>query len=175
MRPRKADLDREFRALERRPNGALRAKREALQSLDFVMVFLLGFETAAPWDFGSNHGYLPVRVHTTKPGNYKGLIKKLQAEQPRYKLVRYGHIWTGSDKHAKRLKDRLDTALLGSLADDNMHGTWKNIASPSETWDLLLIEAVRDIKAGGETIEFYSDAAVERAMKKKEFGGLHAG
>lgn len=165
--------DNEYSQLEAR-HRVSEAMRSARRSLDYVMVALIGYEQEAPWDFGYNDGYLPVRVHTTKPGNYRALLKKLQAEQPRYKLVRYGFVWVASDQHAKRLKAKLDEALLGCATQRRqLLDHWKNVSTPDLAWPVLVKQAADDIRAHGEEIEFFDDAEVERAMKARAFGGHH--
>lgn len=169
MRQTKRQMDVAFRDIEAR-NRASEAVRRARASLDHVMVCLIGYERPMPMTFGDNQGAIPVRVHTTKPGNYRALMKKLQAEQPMCRLTRWGYVWVGSDQHAKRLKARLDVGLLGSGGRELLEH-WKDLADPVLFWPILLDQAVQEIRAGGERIEFYDDSEVERAMKSKAFGG----
>lgn len=172
MRPTKQQMKSEFRAIEERTRAS-KAMREARKALDYVMVALVGFERPMPMNFGDNMGVVPVRVHTTKPGNYRALMKKLEAEQPMCRLKRFGYVWVGSDQHAKRLKARLDEALIGA-AGRQLLQHWKDISEPELFWPILLDQAAAEIRAGGERIEFYDDADVERAMRGKAFGGHHA-
>lgn len=172
MRPTKRQMQSEFRAIEARTRAS-KAMRDARAALDFVMVAMIGYERPMPMTFGDNQGVTPVRVHTTKPGNYRALLKKLEAEQPMCRLRRYGYVWCGSDQHAKRLKARLDEALIGAAGRDLLQH-WKDIADPELFWPLLLDQAAAEIRAGGERIEFYDDADVERVMRGKAFGGHHA-
>ncbi len=173
MKISKREMDIEFREIERRSNGANAARRNAKASLDFVMVCLVGYERPMPMAFHDNQGAIAVRVHTTKPGNYRGLMKKLQAEQALCRLKRWGHVWVGSDQHAKRLKGRLDVGLIGNASQELLEH-WKDLADPELFWPILLDQAVQEIRAGGESIEFYDDDDVERAMRSKMFGGQHA-
>jgi hypothetical protein len=68
---------------------------------------MIGMKQRVPRAFGDNAGVWPVRLMTTK--SPKDVHKKPDAEQaiPGHDIVVLNLVWTESDMHAKRLKDRM--------------------------------------------------------------------
>jgi hypothetical protein len=130
-------------------------KAEA-ESLEWVAVCLIGYAERVPRHFGDNQGVLPCRVAVTN--NPKKVATRPDLESPLHEIKVLELVWCPSDRHAKRLKEKLDTLLLGT-ADNELglrHG-WRDLDNEvAIVWPILLAEALRDIRRR-EEIDVYSD------------------
>lgn len=144
-----------------------RSYREAEKRLDFWAVVLLGPERRIPRHFGDNEGAWPVRVGTTRD-------PKAYAERADYEAghtvayVPLAWVWTLSQRHALRLKARLDELLLGSAEEHRMRHAWRDINDPEVDWPVLLEDAVSQWP---EEIEVFGDESkVMRTMREARRG-----
>lgn len=127
------------------------ALRKASRSVEHVAVCLIGYPHPVPRDFGDNQGAWPVRVSTTaKP---RDVASKPDLESPLHQVKVLEMVWTPSDRHAKRLKAKLDELLLGSSEDARLRHGWRNVDDPAVIWPILLDQAVREIRDRGEQFE----------------------
>lgn len=137
-------------------NERSRAFQAASATLEFVAVCLIGFGERVPRRFGDNSGAHPVRVATTnKPAK---VAVRPDLESPLWEIKLLEFVWTPSDMHAKRLKGKLDTLLLGTSTNERglRHG-WRDLdTEPAIVWPILLAEALRDIRRR-EAFEIFTE------------------
>lgn len=132
------------------------AYRRAADELDHVAVCLIGYAEPVPYRLGSNDVRQPVRVVVTR--DPASAAKRPDAEQPLHELVVLDYVWTDSDAHARRLKAALDAALIGEDPDlTKLRHAWRDCPEPGIAWSVLLGEALRSIRAGGEQIEVFGE------------------
>ena len=122
---------------------AFKAKEK---ELEHVAVCLIGYGGRVPKEFGDNRGAWPVRIATTnKP---RDVAKRPDLESPLHQIMVLEMVWTESDAHARRLKAKLDTLLLGTSSDNRAlrHG-WRDLDNdPAIVWPILLGEALEQIR-----------------------------
>lgn len=147
-------------------NERSRAFRAHEASLDFVAVCMIGYPERVPRRFGDNGGAWPVRISTTnKPAR---VAARPDIESPLWEIKLLEFVWTPSDRHAKRLKEKLDTLLLGTT--ENMRGLrhgWRDLdAEPEIVWPILLEQALRDIRRREEFEIFTEEQRLEKVSGK---------
>lgn len=82
-------------------------------------------------------------------------------------IVLLRHVWTRSDAHADRLKSALHAQLLGDDPDmRQLNAGWVDRMDWERSWQGLLNEAIKDLQAGGETIEVFNDEMWFQRIKK---------
>lgn len=142
------------------------AYRRAATDLDYVAVCLIGCENPVPYRVGSNATKWPVRVVTSREP--ETAAKRPDLEQPLHALVCLEYVWTTSEPHAKRLKGALETAMIGDDPDlTRLRHSWVDCPDPSVAWTILLGDALRALRSGGETVEIFAESAkVQRVINK---------
>ena len=90
-------------------------------------------------------------------------------------VVLLEHVWTISEAHAGRLKSALYARLIGNDHEMRMlNGGWVDCMDWREQWGELLNEALRDLRAGGETVEVFSDEMRIQRYRRHEQQRLRA-
>lgn len=138
---------------------------DAEKNLDYVAVCLVGHCHPVPVAVGSNATKCPVRVATSR--DPATAAKRADMEQPIHALETLAYVWTASDAHARRLKAALDARILGDDPDMNhLRHNWRDMPAWEVAWPILLNEAIADLRAGGETVEAFSeDIRVQRVRR----------
>ena len=135
------------------PKGQGRKRRQSPQEaiierqLGITAVCMISYAQRVPRHFGDNEGAWPVKfVVTQKPRN---AAKIDDLASPIHK-VSVRHMVNVRDKDAaKRLKNTLDSLLLGSASASKLRHGWRDVDDPDLTWDLLLGEALRTTRLEG--------------------------
>jgi hypothetical protein len=151
-------------------NTRSRAFRHEEERLEFVAVCMIGYTERVPRRFGDNAGAWPVRIATTvKP---KAVATRPDLESPLWEIKVLELVWCESDAHAKRLKARLDTLLLGTSQDcrELRHG-WRDLpAEPAVVWPVILEEALADIRRREQIVVYSEEQRLERVSARMRRG-----
>lgn len=141
------------------------AFRHSERALDYVAVCLVGHREPVPVAVGSNATKFPVRVATSR--DPAAAAKRADMEQPIHALETLAYVWTASEAHARRLKAALDARILGDDPDmTQLRHNWRDMPAWEVAWPILLNEAIADLRAGGETIEAFSeDIRIQRVRR----------
>ena len=148
-----------------------RAEIAAEAKLDYCAVALIGMRNRIPRYSGDNSPVWPVRVVVTK--DPKSVHKKPDAEQPLpgHGIVVIELVWTVSDIHAKRLKDRLVALMIEETKDAGiLRHSWINVSHPTETWGNLLPWALHEMQQNARTFEIFTDAEYRQIIQRTARG-----
>lgn len=138
-------------------NRRSRAFQQHEAQLEWVAVCMIGYSERVPRRIGDNYGAWPVRIATSN--NPTKVAIRPDLESPIWEIRVLEMVWCPSDAHAKRLKTKLDTLLLGSTTDNRglRHG-WRDLpAEPEIVWPVLLGEALSDIRRREREFNIYTD------------------
>lgn len=161
----RAKFEHEIAAFTRRT----KAEKFAEEKLGFVAVALIGYARAVPIEFtASNQGIWPCRIVATK--SPRDVHKKPDTESPVVAIKLWAYVWTRSEFHAKRLKDRMEALLLGETENaPALRHSWIDVEAPEITWGLLLPKAIAQIQQR-ERFETWNEmeyrALVQRAVSR---------
>lgn len=140
------------------------AFRDAAKELDFVAVCLIGHGKQIPVDIGSNRTVCPVEVVWSRDPERAAEAKDRGCAVHPLHTLRY--VWTRREIDAKRLKAALDVRILGE--DPEMVALRKGFRDLPEwevAWDILLKDALDDLRANGEPVEILSeDMRIQRTL-----------
>jgi len=135
----------------------------AAEELDHVAVCLIGYERPVPIEIGSNRVASPVAVVWSRDP-----ISAADARDrgnPLHRMVTLRYVWTASLQQAKRLKAALDVRILGD--DPQMTALRRDFRDLPEweiAWDILLNDALGDLRANGVAVEVMSDAMRDQRL-----------
>lgn len=159
-----AKLEDEIVAFTRRT----KAEAKAEERLDFRAVALIGYERAVPRAFGDNQGMWPCRLVITKTP--RTVHKKPDTEQPFHPIKLIAYIWTKSEAHAERLKDRMEALFYGQNEESRiLRRTWMNVHEPKAMWDQILPWAHYEINKR-EELDLWTEQEY-RALVQRVMGG----
>jgi hypothetical protein len=149
-----------------------KAERAAEDRLGFVAVALIGYAQAIPTEFvASNRGVWPVRVIATKEP--RSVHKKPDTESPVVAIKTWAYVWTRSDFHAKRLKDRMEALLLGESEEAQaLRHSWIDVEEPELVWALLLPKAIADIRKREREFNVWNEMEYRAVIRRMVGGGI---
>lgn len=131
-----------------------RGFRNAERALGYVAVCLIGPPRPVRFQTGNAlHWPLSLRT-TTDPARaaQRTVSEHWEGSKDDPPVVVLEYVWTRSDAHASRLKGAVYARLLGNDPDMRLlNGAWVDLMDWGDQWRSILIEAVRDLRAGGET------------------------
>ena len=140
--------------------------KAAEAELDYVAVCLIGYTRPVPIEIGSNRTASPVAVVWSR--DPAKAAETRDRGNPLHEMVTLRHVWTTSLPAAKRLKSALDVRILGN--DPDMVALRKDFRDLPEwevAWDILLMDALDDLRANGEVIEVMSDPMrIQRTLNR---------
>lgn len=148
-----------------------RAEIAAETKLDYCAVALIGMRQRVPRYPGDNEMCWPCRVVTTK--DPKTVHKKPDAEQPipGHDIVVLEVIWTVSEIHAKRLKDRLVALMLGESKEAQaLRHSWIHVEHPTQVWGNLLPWALHEMRGNARSFDVFTDAEYRQIVTKTARG-----
>jgi hypothetical protein len=134
-----------------------KAERAAEDRLGFVAVAMIGYERPVPVEFkASNLAIWPCRLVATKEP--RNVHKKPDTEAPIVPIKVWNYVWTRTDFHAKRLKDRMEALLLGESDEAQaLRHSWIDVEEPEIVWGLLLPRALKEIRAREKEFNVWSE------------------
>ncbi len=147
-----------------------RGFRDAERALGYVAVCLIG--PAQPVRFQTGNAlHWPVSLRTaTDPARapQRTLSEHWEGSKAEPFVTVLEYVWTPSDRHAGKLKAALYARLIGTDPEMRMlNGGWVDCMEWKEQWVELLNEALRDLRAGGEKIEAFSDG--QRIQRYRQY------
>lgn len=146
-------------------------RHDALDKLGHVAVCLKGYKERVPVAIGSNATAWPIQIIVTKdPVSYP---KKPDLEQPIHEVGILRYVWTESDRHAKRLKERLEALLFGEeerCENYELRHAWINIDDPYVAWEMLLADALAEIRKKERFVVFDEAEHIRRVQREMAQG-----
>lgn len=149
---------------------ATRSFRAAEKQLGYVALCMIGpHKPVLDWT-GGNSLRWPVALRTHKePAKAAARTNSEHWEgsksAPHVVTLRY--VWTPSEIHAGRLKEALYEQLLGKDPEmRRLNGSWVDLPEWEIVWDILLQDALGEIRAGRETIDVFDETdRVQRVLR----------
>jgi hypothetical protein len=130
--------------------------KRAEEDLEYVAVCLIGHGKEIPTEVGSNRTVCPVAVVWSRDPAKAG--DQLDRGNAIHKLLTLRHVWVRTLPAAKRLKAALDVRILGNdPAMVALRHNFRDLPEWEVAWDILLKDAIEDLRQNGETIETTSD------------------
>ncbi len=151
-----------------------RGYRDSERALGFVAVCLIGPSQPVRFQRG-NALHWPVALRTaTEPSRapQRTMSEHWEGNKAEPFVTLLEHVWTRSEAHAGRLKSALYARMLGNDHElRQLNGGWVDLMEWQVAWEILLKEAVADLRAGGETVESFEDkerlALIRRHSEKR--------
>lgn len=138
-----------------------RGFKDAERALGFVAVCLIGPSAPVRFQTG-NAKHWPVALRTaTEPSRapQRTVSEHWEGNKAQPFVTLLEHVWTRSEAHAARLKSALYARLLGNDHEiRQLNGGWIDLMEWRDVWGELLVEAVADLRAGGETVEAFDES-----------------
>jgi len=145
------------RQAERRPSPQA---RKLEKELGHTAVCLIGTTKRVPREFGDNRGVWPVKFATTMRPRSGAKVENLA--NPIHKVVVHQFVFTPSKDDAKRLRERLDSLLVGDSAESKLRHGWRDVEDPDVVWNLLLAEALRELH-----LDVFDEAGRQSRLKRE--------
>lgn len=140
--------------------------QRAEADLDYVAVCLIGYGKDVPVDVGSNRTVNPVAVVWSREPDKAADTR--DRGNPMHQMRTLRHVWTTSLAAAKRLKAALDVRILGEDPDMvALRRDFRDLPEWEVAWDILLQDALVDLRQNGEVIEVMSEPMrVQRTLNR---------
>lgn len=140
---------------------ATRWYKEAEAADQSVAVCLIGYTTPIVAIDGSNALTYPKRVKASKHPQLAA--KELDNAHAVHSVATLTHVWTPCARDADELKRALDVRILGNDPEMiKLRNSWRDMPEWETAWDILLADAVSEIRQR-RPLEVYSDD--ERVMR----------
>ena len=148
-----------------------RGYREAERDLGYVAVCLIGPRVPVRFQTG-NALHWPIGLRTTTDparAPQRTVSEHWEGSKAEPFVTLLEHVWTVSDAHAARLKSALYHRFVSDDPDMRMlNGGWIDDLGWRARWPEILNEAIRDLRAGGERVEVFSDEMRIQRYRKHE-------